>query len=121
MLFYLCRYTIKLLATEISVHAGNICSDIHGAYALNVRTSISSYGPRARLIRAYSSQWPLLCAFGMPAKHIFFNAGLEHFRSDLIFKQPRLQNNYIIVMLYWISFLSTGLLPSYTRHPVPMM
>ena len=26
-----------------------------GPYALNVRTNISSYGPRARLIRAYSS------------------------------------------------------------------
>ena len=26
-----------------------------GPYALNVRTNISSYGPRARLIRAHSS------------------------------------------------------------------
>ena len=50
MLFYLCRYTIKVLLTEISVHKGNICSDIQGA--LNVRTNISWYGPRAQLIRA---------------------------------------------------------------------
>ena len=61
MLFYLCRHTIKLLLTEISVHTGNTCSDIQGAwnltafgpYALNVRTNISSYGPRAQLIKAY--------------------------------------------------------------------
>ena len=60
ILFDLGMYTIKLLLTEISVHTGNICSDIQGtwtslrfgAYALNVRTNISSYGPRARLIRA---------------------------------------------------------------------
>ena len=32
MLFYLCRYTIKLLLTEISVHTGNIRSDIEGAW-----------------------------------------------------------------------------------------
>ena len=42
ILFYLCRYTIMLLLTEISVHTRNICSD--------VRTNISSYGPPARLI-----------------------------------------------------------------------
>ena len=58
MLFYLCRYTVKPLLTEISVHTGNICSDVQGAwtspYALNVRTNISQYGPQAWLIRAYS-------------------------------------------------------------------
>ena len=32
LLFYLCRYTIKLLLTEISFHTGNICSDIQGAW-----------------------------------------------------------------------------------------
>ena len=49
-------YTIKLLLTEISVHAGNNCSDIQGvwterceAYGPNV-ANVSSYGPRARLI-----------------------------------------------------------------------
>ena len=30
ILFYLGRCTIKLLLTEISVHRGNICSDIQG-------------------------------------------------------------------------------------------
>ena len=60
MLFYLCKHIMKLLITEISVHTGNICSDIQdawtllfGRYALNVRTNVSSYGPRARLIKAY--------------------------------------------------------------------
>ena len=68
ILVYLYGYTIKLLLTEILVHRGNICSDVQGVwtertrrmdltafapYALNVRTNISSYGPRARLIRAY--------------------------------------------------------------------
>ena len=60
ILFYLGRYTINLLLTEISAHTGNICSDIHSRrmdltafrpYALNVRTNISSYVPWARLIR----------------------------------------------------------------------
>ena len=37
ILFYFGRYTIKLLLTEISVHTGNICSDIQGAW-----TSLSS-------------------------------------------------------------------------------
>ena len=32
ILFYLGMYTIKLLLTEISVHTGNICSDIQGAW-----------------------------------------------------------------------------------------
>ena len=32
MLLYLGRYTIKLLLTEISVHTGNICSDVQGAW-----------------------------------------------------------------------------------------
>ena len=32
IMFYLCRYTIKLLLTETSVHTGNICSDIQGAW-----------------------------------------------------------------------------------------
>ena len=32
MLLYLGMYTIKLLLTEISVHTGNICSDIQGAW-----------------------------------------------------------------------------------------
>ena len=32
LLFYLFRYTIKLLLTEISVHTGNICSEIQGAW-----------------------------------------------------------------------------------------
>ena len=31
ILFYLGRYTIKLLLTEISVHTRNICSDTEGA------------------------------------------------------------------------------------------
>ena len=31
MRFYLGKYTIKLLLTEISVHTENICSDIQGA------------------------------------------------------------------------------------------
>ena len=34
ILFYLCRYTIKLLLTKISVYMGNICSDIQGAWTL---------------------------------------------------------------------------------------
>ena len=41
---------IKFLVTEISVHTGNIA---FRPYTLNVRTNTSSYGPRARLIRAY--------------------------------------------------------------------
>ena len=32
MQFYLGRYTIKLLLTEISVHTGSTCSDIQGAW-----------------------------------------------------------------------------------------
>ena len=76
ILFYLGMYTIKLLLTEISVHTGNICSDIQGVwtermdltafgpYALNVRTNISSYGSRARLIRAYY-QLVVKCCYGI--------------------------------------------------------
>ena len=33
ILFYLRRYTIKLLLTQITVHTGNICSDIQRAWA----------------------------------------------------------------------------------------
>ena len=32
ILLYLGRYTIKLLLIKISVHTGNICSDIQGAW-----------------------------------------------------------------------------------------
>ena len=32
MLFYLCRYLITPVLTEILVHTGNICSDIQGAW-----------------------------------------------------------------------------------------
>ena len=39
-----------------------------GPYALNVRTNISSYGPRARLIRAYN-----MPQFIQPALHIIRN------------------------------------------------
>ena len=34
LVFYLCMFPIKLLLTEISVHTGNICSDIQGALTL---------------------------------------------------------------------------------------
>ena len=39
-----------------------------GPYALNVRTNISSYGPRARLIRAYYKPSLLLMKLGV-AQH----------------------------------------------------
>ena len=42
------------------------------------------------------SQWLLLCAFCIPAKHLFLNAGQEHSRSNLFFKQPRSHNNFIL-------------------------
>ena len=56
ILFHLCRYAKKLLLTEISIHTANICCRMNlialSPYALNVRTNISSYGPRTRLIKA---------------------------------------------------------------------
>ena len=58
-LVYLVKYTIKLLSTEIPAHtywlwhSRRIDVIPFNPYTLNVRTKISSYGPRARFVTAY--------------------------------------------------------------------
>ena len=45
--------------------------------------------------------WFALGAFCILAVRMFLNAGLEYSRSDLIFEQPRLRDNFTFGMLYW--------------------
>ena len=41
------------------------------------------------------NQLHIVCAFGFLQHSCLLNGGMEHCRSDLIFKQPRLRKNFI--------------------------
>ena len=77
-------YTIKLLSTENSVYTGNICSYIQGAWTertLNVRTSISLYGPHTWLIRAYFLKFIFQQTERFQEKNVHRNQ-VEYYLSD---------------------------------------
>ena len=56
-------------------------------------------------------QLHVVCALAILAAFVVLNAGLDHSGSDLVFRQPRLRNNFIFGMLYqYMSRYSTYLL-----------
>ena len=68
--------------------------------ALNKHTICKSFTLRRQNRHIISCTWFMPLVFLQ--RSCLLNAGLKHSRSDLVFKQPGLRNNFVFRMLCWM-------------------